>query len=260
MRFFAAPEQITKNHTTQIAQITIVGEDIDYMRNVLRLKPGEQVIICDGMGTDYVCVLESLTKERALCRALSFSKNTNELPFAITLYQGLPKNPKTDIIIQKAVELGVYQIVFVETSRSVAKIKDTEKKINRFQKIARAAAMQSQRGIVPKIGITNFACATENIKGLGLIAHEKESNTTLRQAFSVGGIYERKFSESHCKDIALFIGPEGGFSEEEIDKATAAKIIPFTLGPRILRTETAAITATAIITYELGFFDMHGEK
>ena len=242
MRFFVTASQINKNQNKNKNQIVITGDDAGHICNVLRLKPKEQIVICDGAGTDYTCVLEKVTKTQAICSVLSFSQNKNELPFAITLYQGLPKNPKTDIIIQKTVELGIHQIVFVETSRSVPKIKDAEKKLSRLQKIAKAAAMQSQRGIIPKISIANFDTAIENIKGLGLIAHEKENEFTLRHVFAQTVL---------LKEMAVFVGPEGGFSQDEIDKATAVNMVPFTLGPRILRTETAAIVATAIIAYEI---------
>jgi 16S rRNA (uracil1498-N3)-methyltransferase len=173
--------------------------------------------------------------------------NKSEPNIYVTLFQGIPKSDKMDLIVQKCVELGVSKIVPVITERTVVKIdnqKDAIKKTDRWQKIILEAAKQCNRGIVPKIELPvsfEVALKTAAEAELALIPYEKEADNGLRRYLKQG-----------TKRISVIIGPEGGFTENEIKKAEGLGIMPITLGPRILRTETAGITMLSILMYELG--------
>lgn len=239
-KFFAEQEQIKENH------ITLLGEDAKHIKTVLRAKEGEEITICDGCGTDYLCKIcgfgdgvETEILEKMPCEAEPRTK--------ITLYQGLPKADKMEWIIQKCVELGVVRIVAVSTERAIVKLdKKEEKKLDRWQKIAEAAAKQSGRGIIPQMGkkVLSFSQAVEEAASLdgAIIPYEKEQHHGLKE-------FVQDFKG---QEIGIFIGPEGGFSEEEIHLAKEKGILPITLGKRILRTETAGMTTAAILLYELG--------
>lgn len=239
-KFFAEQQQITENH------ITLLGEDAKHIKTVLRAKEGEEITICDGCGTDYLCKItgfgegvETEILDKTPCEAEPRTK--------ITLYQGLPKADKMEWIIQKCVELGVVRIVAVSTERAIVKLdKKEEKKLERWQKIAEAAAKQSGRGIIPQMGkkVLSFSQAVEEACTLdgAIIPYEKEETCGLKT-------FVQGFAG---QEIGIFIGPEGGFAEEEIRLATEKGVMPITLGKRILRTETAGMTTAAILLYELG--------
>ena len=196
-------------------------------------------------GMDYHCRIASL-EQGVLLDVLSQEVCETEPKTKITLYQGLPKADKMELIIQKCVELGVDRIVAVSTERAIVKLDKKEgKKLERWQKIAEAAAKQSGRGKIPEIGrqVLKFQDAVAEAGALdgAIIPYEKEEKRGLRQ-----------FVEGfRGETIGVFIGPEGGFAEEEIALAQANGITPITLGKRILRTETAGMTTTAILLYEL---------
>lgn len=241
MKFFVTDDKIENN------TITITGDDVVHIRDVLRLSESSIVKICDGNYNDYTCELISLTKKHAKFKIQSKAKNNAEPLVDVILYQSLPKNPKIEIIIQKCVEIGIKEIVFFPSERSVQKIKDEmeiQKKLQRFNKISKAAAMQSGRGIVPNISfIPSFNMAISATKnGVTIIAYEACKELTLKQ-----------FMTSFCpvNMLNLIIGPEGGFTEAEINYAKNANATVVTLGKRILRTETAAIVTTAIVLNEL---------
>ncbi|MCI5679043.1 MAG: 16S rRNA (uracil(1498)-N(3))-methyltransferase [Bacteroidales bacterium] len=226
-------------------QVQLFGEDEKHIKTVLRAREGEELTLCDGEGMDYQCRIASLERG-VLLDILSKVVCETEPRTKITLYQGLPKADKMELIIQKCVELGVDRIVAVSTERAIVKLdKKESKKLERWQKIAEAAAKQSGRGKIPEIGqqVLKFKEAVAEAKELdgAIIPYEKEQETGIRQ-------FVQGF---RGESIGVFIGPEGGFAEEEIALAQENGITPITLGKRILRTETAGMTTAAILLYEL---------
>lgn len=226
-------------------QVQLFGEDEKHIKTVLRAREGEEMTLCDGEGMDYQCRIVSLERG-VLLDILSKEVCETEPKTKITLYQGLPKADKMELIIQKCVELGVDRIVAVSTERAIVKLdKKENKKLERWQKIAEAAAKQSGRGKIPEIGqqVLKFKEAVAEAMGLdgAIIPYEKEQETGIRQ-------FVQGFQG---ESIGVFIGPEGGFAEEEIALAQENGITPITLGKRILRTETAGMTTAAILLYEL---------
>ena len=226
-------------------QVQLFGEDEKHIKTVLRAREGEEITLCDGEGMDYQCRIASLERG-VLLDILSQDVCETEPKTKITLYQGLPKADKMELIIQKCVELGVDRIVAVSTERAIVKLDKKEtKKLERWQKIAEAAAKQSGRGKIPEIGqqVLKFKEAVAEAKELdgAIIPYEREQETGIRQ-------FVRNFKG---ESVGVFIGPEGGFADEEIALAQENGITPITLGKRILRTETAGMTTTAILLYEL---------
>ena len=244
-QFFVEPHQINVTDKS----VTIIGSDVNHIKNVLRMKTGEEIAVSNGVdGKEYRCGIAALEEDRVLCE-LRFVKEDNvELPVKVYLFQGLPKADKMELIIQKAVELGVYQIIPVATKRCVVKLDDKKaaSKINRWQGIAEAAAKQSKRAIVPEVtGVMTFGQAIQKAAELDarLIPYElAEGMSATRELLE--GIQPGQ-------SVAVFIGPEGGFDEVEITKATENDIKPITLGRRILRTETAGMTVLAWLGYLL---------
>lgn len=238
-RFFVTKEQITPEG------ITISGEDAKHIGKVLRAKCGEEITVCDGAGMDYQCEITAVG-ETVETKILSSQPSQSEPSVEVTLFQGLPKGEKMELILQKCVELGIHTIVPVATEFSIVKLdKKEEKKIQRWQKIAEAAAKQSGRGRIPTVErVMNWKEALSAASQLdgAMIPYEKEQERGLRA-----------FLQDFCgkRTMGIFIGPEGGFSEQEIAMAQQAGIVPVTLGKRILRTETAGMTALAIALYEL---------
>lgn len=240
--FFVTPAQIGDGYAV------ITGQDVNHIRNVLRMKPGEQVGIRDGISRNYICELETLETEEVRARIISEEEDSSELPARLYLFQGLPKSDKMELIIQKAVELGVYQIIPVATRRAVVKLdaKKEESKVKRWNAIAESAAKQSGRMLVPEVtGVMRFADACKYAADfdLNLIPYElaegmKDTKAVLAKA-------------RPGMQIGIFIGPEGGFDVEEIEDAIKAEIHPITLGRRILRTETAGMTILSILMFQL---------
>ena len=232
--------------------IVLSAEDFNHIVNVLRLKLYDNIIVCDGQGNDYNCQIVELSKKSIKLNRISHLINFNDPTVHVTLYQGLPKSDKMELIIQKCVELGIYSIIPVETTRSIAKVKDGgQKKQERWQNISLAAAKQAQRGIIPKIGpVISFkeAVTQADAFDIAFIPYEGEYRKTFKQVLS---------NPNRLKvfEVAMFIGPEGGFEESEITLAKEAGIIPITLGGRILRTETAGFAALTMLLYERGEYD-----
>lgn len=244
-QFFVDPSQINTFDKCVIIQ----GGDVNHIRNVLRMKPGEELNVSNGEdGKEYRCAIESFEKDRVVCQ-LRFVKEDNvELPSRVYLFQALPKADKMELIIQKAVELGVCRIIPIAAKRCVVKLdeKKAASKVARWQTIARSAAKQSKRGIIPEVaGVMNFAQAVNLAAGMDVklipyeLAEGMEKTRKLIDTLRAG------------QDIALFIGPEGGFDESEIQLAVDSGIVPITLGKRILRTETAGMTVLSWIMYRL---------
>lgn len=225
--------------------ITITGDDVKHISKVLRLRAGDEITVCDSCGSDYLCVIADISQTQVEAKILSKALNKAESPLHITVYQGLPKSDKMDYIVQKCVELGAVNIVPVATARAVVKLHDEEKKRTRWQKIATEAAKQCGRGIIPSVGkVTDFDKVIDSLEpdALNILPYENEDDRRLRQALT--GYAGNK--------VNIIIGPEGGFDPEEISAAEQKGIHIVTLGPRILRTETAPIAAISAIMYELG--------
>ena len=230
-------------------RIVITGEDVNHIKNVLRMKIGEEIAVSNGVdGREYRCEVAQLLPDEVVCKLRFIKENDVELPAQVYLFQGLPKADKMELIIQKAVELGVYSVIPVATRRSIVKLDDKKAaaKQNRWQGIAEAAAKQSKRKIIPKIEkVMSFAEALEMAKELEVrlipyelaedMSHTKEIIERIREG----------------QKIAIFIGPEGGFDETEIALASEVGVEPITLGKRILRTETAGMTVLAWLMYHL---------
>lgn len=243
--FFVKPEQINMSDK----RVTIVGADVNHIKNVLRMRPGEELSVSDGSdGREYRCGILELSDERILCELRFIKEDAVELPVRITLYQGLPKADKMELIVQKAVELGAARIVPVAMKRCVMKLdeKKAASRVQRWQGIAEAAAKQSKRAIVPEIGaVCTFPQAvTEAAQAdVRLLPYELASGMA-RTRELLGALRPGQTA-------AIFIGPEGGFDEIEVALAQEAGFEPITLGRRILRTETAGMTVLAWLGYLL---------
>lgn len=230
----------------------IEGSDAAHIAGALRMRPGERLTVCDLKGTDYLCEILTADRSRVELAVLETTPTKSEPGLAVTLYQCIPKGDKLDGVVQKAVELGVSRIVPVLSSRCVSRPdeKAMGKKVDRWQKIAREAAGQSGRGILPAVGpaVTFKACATELADyDLSLFFYE-EGGDPLREAVA------RTALPPSGGTAAVLIGPEGGFAPEEAALADGAGARTVTLGPRILRTETApiaALTALMLLTGNL---------
>ena len=241
---------------------TFCGEEARYLTDVLRSKPGEVVILCDGAANDHVLELLELTKHEVKAKILSSKPNNTEPPYRAVLYQALVKGDKMDLIIQKSVELGVSSIVPVICDRSVVKVdqKDFEKKRERWQKIALEAARQSGRGAVPEVDLPmlfrdalNEARREADLTFLPWEGERAKPLAELVDAFSgAAGMKDHTDKQDKRKpDIRFFIGPEGGFSPTEIELAQTCHIQTVSLGKRILRTETAGLFVLSSLVYRL---------
>ncbi len=240
--FYVEPEAVSAD------KARITGGDVNHIKNVLRMHPGEEIMILDGSGMEYRCEIETISDE-VLARVLEAKKTEAELSVRLLLFQGLPKKDKMELIIQKAVELGVSEIIPVLTKRTVVKLEDKkkeQKKLERWQAIAEAAAKQSGRGVIPKV--REAVKFTEAVKQAGEL---DEALIPYELAEGMDEARERIRGLHGKKTIGIFIGPEGGFEEEEIVLAANAGIHPITLGKRILRTETAGLCILSVIMFEL---------
>lgn len=245
-KFFVAENQIDNN------KITIIGDDVNHIKNVLRQKSGDKITICDtSKEQDYLCKIDKIEEKSIDCNIIEKLENNTESNVKVTIFQGLPKADKLELVIQKSVELGAYDITPLQMKRCVVKLneKDKLKKIQRWQKISEVAAKQCGRNIIPKINnIVNVkeVCNLCNEYDIVLIAYENEKENTLKKELK----NLKKLDKEEIK-VAVVIGPEGGIAPEEIEmfEENGAKII--TLGNRILRTETVALSVLSIIMYEL---------
>ena len=240
--FFVTQDQIGPE------TITITGPDVNHMKNVLRMKPGEEILISNGVDKDYRCQVETLDSDAVTARILSVDEEGTELPGKIYLFQGLPKQEKMELIVQKAVELGVYQVIPVAMKRSVVKLdaRKEETKIRRWNTIAESAAKQSGRMMIPQVhSVLTMKEAFAYAKGFDVILIPYEL---------AEGMKETKAILDQVKPgmrVGIFIGPEGGFDVEEVEAAMTEGIHPITLGRRILRTETAGMTMLSILMFQL---------
>ncbi len=247
--FFVEPSQICDT------RVIITGSDVNHIKNVIRLKPGDEVSISNGTdGKDYRCGIEEITEAQVVCRLRFVREDGVELPSRVFLFQGLPKGDKMEFIIQKMAELGVYEIIPVAMKRCVVKLDDrkAKSKIARWQGISEAAAKQSKRAIVPKISdVMTYRQALEYAKDMDVKLVPYELEGILDNPAGMAGTRKIMESLKPGQTIAVFIGPEGGFEEQEINEAVALGMQPVTLGKRILRTETAGMTVMSWIMYQL---------
>ncbi len=242
-RFFVSEDQIGER------EITIVGPDVNHIVHVLRMKPGEELRLCTGQDQkDYRCRISRITEEAVQAEILWVEENGVELPNRIYLFQGLPKSDKMEWIIQKTVELGVYQVIPVASKRSVVKLdaKKGEAKCRRWNAVSESAAKQSKRLIIPQVTrVMTFPEALEYAANLDvkLIPYELEENMEKTREL----VRQIRPGQS----VGIFIGPEGGFERDEVDQALKQGASPVTLGRRILRTETAGMALLSVLMFQL---------
>ncbi|MDY2957132.1 MAG: 16S rRNA (uracil(1498)-N(3))-methyltransferase [Lachnospiraceae bacterium] len=225
-------------------EAVIDGSTFNHAKNVYRLKVGDNVTVTTGDNVDYECIIKEQTGSEFICEIIRKHSRNSELPIEITLYQGLPKADKMDLIVQKAVELGASRIVPVAMKRSIVKLdeKKSEHKIKRWDTIIKNAAEQSKRSVLPEI--TNIMTFNEAIKAA------QDSFILLPYESARGVEYTREvLSGIDKKSVSIFIGPEGGFDDDEIDFAIENGAHIISLGRRILRTETAGLMLLSILTY-----------
>ena len=245
-KFFVPTDQI-KEET-----ILIQNEDVNHIKNVLRSKINDKIDICDyNTSKNYICEIVKIEDKKIECKIIKKVESNVESKIKVSIFQGLPKADKMELVIQKSVELGVFDVTPIEMKRCVVKLneKDKTRKIQRWQKISETAGKQSGRDIIPQINnIINVKklCEKFGEYDLILVAYENEKENTLKQELKK----IKNIKKEEIK-IAIIIGPEGGIDNEEIEqfKSCDAKII--TLGNRILRTETVALNMLSIIMYEL---------
>ena len=242
-KFFVNPEDVSED------TIVIKGTDVNHIKNVLRLPIGKEILINDRQGHDYQCIIKEIDAEIVTAKIVEAIDNTTEPAVSTVLFQSLVKGEKMEFVIQKSVEIGVTKIVPLMTKRCVVKLESESKmnnKIARWQKIAESAAKQSKRGIVPEITMPmTFKEALEYNKetlDCGCIPYENESSYHIKAYLQ----------SLDVQSIGVFIGPEGGFTEEEVALATEYGVQSITLGKRILRSETAGLVTLANIMYEMG--------
>ena len=240
--FFVKPENILQD------QILIDGSDVNHIRNVLRMKPGEEILLSDGEGHDYTCRIDSLSTDLIRCGIVAEEASGTESSVRVYLFQGLPKADKFEHIIQKSVELGVHQIIPVETARCVVKYdpKKLISKLERWNKISESAAKQSRRGIIPQVEpVMKFKEALSYAGDLDLLLIPYENFKDMKETRQV--LSRIKPGNS----VGIFIGPEGGFEQSEVESLCSShpNAYPISLGSRILRTETAPLMLLSVLLF-----------
>lgn len=239
-RFFVDESQILQD------SVCITGGDVNHIKNVLRMKPGEIILISDGDDREYTCVLDEITDNEVIAKIEDVNGPARELPIKVTLFQALPKGDKMETVIQKMIELGAYEIVPVSTKRCIVKLDDKKAaaKTKRWNAIAESAAKQSKRGIVPQVSMpVSYKKALEMAKEMDMILIPYEEAENMSHTREVIGKIKPGMS------VGIFIGPEGGFAMEEVEQAIAAGAYDITLGKRILRTETAGMALMAVLMF-----------
>ena len=240
VRFFVSAEDLEKE------DVSLTGENAQHAK-VLRLKPGETVLLCDGEGREAVCKVAST--DGWLLRAMERRESQSEAAVKVSVYMALPKADKLEHVIQKATELGAYEIVTFPSARCVSRPdeKSLKKKLERWEKIAASAAEQSGRGRIPKVlvlGSFSEALTRAAQADKALMFYEHEEALTLKMALSSGGY----------STVSLLTGPEGGLEEAEVAQAREVGLQVCTLGRRILRCETAPLCALSAVMYDAGEF------
>lgn len=241
-RFFVEPQNIKED------SIVITGQDVNHIKNVLRMKTGEEILLSDGNDREYRCSIQKLENDKIEAKILDIDGPCRELPVKVYLFQGLPKGDKMETVIQKMIELGAYSIVPVKTKRSIVKLDDKKaaNKVKRWNLIAESAAKQSKRGIIPKVeNVCTFANAIDMAKKLDLILMPYEEAENMEVTRNALKLIKPGMS------VGIFIGPEGGFAGEEVDEVVNVCGKPITLGKRILRTETAGMAIMSVIMFQM---------
>lgn len=241
-RFFVGKNNINLENKTCI----IEGEDVKHISKVLRCRIGEELEICDNDNNEYICEITNIDKSQVELNIVEVVDIKRESDLKIKVYQGLPKGPKMEMILQKLTEVGVDEVILVQTKRTVVKVDDKkeDKKIERWERIIYEAAKQSKRGKIPKLrGVLSFKEALADMKenDFNIAPYENERTKSIKQA--IKGV--------DIKNIGIFVGPEGGFEDTEIKAIEEIGGQSVSLGPRILRTETASLVASSIVLYEL---------
>ena len=242
VRFFVAPEELA------LENITLTGENAQHAK-VLRLKAGEVVLVCDGEGQECLCEVVSFEAGQVDLDVQERRASETEAAVKVSVYMAFPKADKLEHVIQKATELGAYEIVAFPSGRCISKPdeKSLKKKMERWQKIAASAAEQSGRGRIPQVlTLPSYKAALERAAQAdkALLFYENEQATTLKMALSDGNYHT----------VSLMTGPEGGLEEGEVAQAAAAGLQICTLGKRILRCETAPLCALSAVMYDAGEF------
>ena len=242
VRFFVSSQELTDNF------LTLTGDNAAHAK-VLRLKDGEKVLVCDGQGRECVCTVSDVAPGQISLVVDSRQESETEAAVRVSIYMAFPKADKLEHVIQKATELGAYEIVAFPSARCVSRPdeKSLNKKLDRWQKIAASAAEQSGRGRIPEVRVLpSYDAALIEAKQAdkAILFYENERATTLRMTLE-----ERPFSS-----VSLLTGPEGGLEEKEVEKAKAAGLEICTLGRRILRCETAPLCALSAVMYAAGEF------
>lgn len=239
--FFVDPSRITED------KVKMEGSDVNHMKNVLRMNVGEELLISDGHGADYICRISNITQKEIEAEIIRKEKEGTELSVQIYLFQGVPKSDKMEWIIQKAVELGAYQIVPMATHRCIVKLDEKKEaaKRKRWQSIAESAAKQSRRGVIPQIHpVVDFKQAVKMAEDFSCKWIPYENFKDMESAKKI-------LEQIHPGDkIAVYIGPEGGFESWEVDYAIEHGITPVSLGRRILRTETAGLMLLSVLMFQ----------
>ena len=241
VRFFVTPEELSSD------LVTLTGENAQHAK-VLRLKAGEEVLLCDGDGRDCLCVVQQIDAKELTVSVVERRDSTTEAAVRVSVYMAYPKADKLEHVIQKATELGAYEIVAFPSARCIVKLdeKGAAKKLERWQKIAASAAEQSGRGRIPKVlTLPSYKAALERAvqADKALLFYENERATTLRMAL-----------EGEYASVSLLSGPEGGLEEPEVKQALEAGLSVCTLGSRILRCETTPLCALSAVMYDAGEF------
>jgi 16S rRNA (uracil1498-N3)-methyltransferase len=241
-RFFVAPDEI---HTDFIV---LTGENAKHAK-VLRLKSGEEVLVCDGQGTECLCAVSDVSEGQISLVVRKQSASEAEAAVRVSVYMAFPKADKLEHVIQKATELGAYEIVAFPSARCVSRPDDKslKKKLERWQKIAASAAEQSGRGMIPEIVVLgSYAEALKRAAQAdkAILFYENEQAVTLRMSLQIG----------EYQTVSLLTGPEGGLEPAEVEKARQAGLDICTLGKRILRCETAPLCALSAVMYHVGEF------
>lgn len=241
-RFFVTPEELAAD------TISLTGENAQHAK-VLRLREGEEVLVCDGQGQECLCTVLRCANQFTDLEVKERRESDSEAVVQVSIYMAFAKSDKLEHVIQKATELGVYEIVAFPSARCVSRPDDKslKKKLERWQKIAASAAEQSGRGRIPEVRtLPSYAEALREASGAdkALFFYENEHAVTLKMALS----------ESPYRTVSILTGPEGGLEEKEVDQARAAGMQVCTLGKRILRCETAPLCALSAIMYDAGEF------
>ncbi|MDY7430656.1 16S rRNA (uracil(1498)-N(3))-methyltransferase [Bacillus sp. V26] len=241
--------ELTKQEMEEAPAISITGEDVHHIVNVMRMNEGDEIICCSQDGFEAKCELQSVSKEKVSCLMIEWTNENRELPIKVYIASGLPKGDKLEWIIQKGTELGAHAFIPLQAARSVVKLDDKKamKKRERWTKIAKEAAEQSYRNEVPQVlDIHSFQQLLEKVQNFDkcVVAYEESSKQGETSSFSAVVSSLPKGSS-----LLIVFGPEGGLTEAEVERLTAKNAVPCGLGPRILRTETAPLYALSAISY-----------